>query len=178
MLSIRQALGSLPHPGHAVIVAASLLSIAAHAQAPAIVGARSVFGANSYLADGATELMLGRYERGVALTRLGLKDILSVEERATAYSNLCGGYIGLKEYETARVYCNRSLELLPANWRALQNRAAVHIQLNDIEAALQDVEQGLALNPDNESLKLTLALAREHERRLTRQKVRPARTPS
>ncbi|MEQ1581106.1 MAG: tetratricopeptide repeat protein [Steroidobacteraceae bacterium] len=130
-----------------------------------IGGSRSVYGTNPYLSDGATALMLGNYQRGVELTREGLKDILTTEERVTLLSNLCAGYVGLKEYDTAIVYCNRSLDLDPSNWRALQNRAAAYAGLNQITKALSDVEQGLELNPDSDDLKLTLSIIREKARR-------------
>lgn len=138
------------------------------AQQLGIAGSHSVYGTNPYLSDGATALMLGNYERGVALTREGLKEILTTEERVTLLSNLCAGYVGLKEYDTAVVYCNRSLALDPSNWRALQNRAAAHAGLGQITKALSDVEQGLELNPDSDSLKLTLSIVREKAKRAPR----------
>jgi regulator of sirC expression with transglutaminase-like and TPR domain len=130
-----------------------------------IGGARSVYGTNPYLSDGATALMLGNYHRGVELTREGLKDVLTTEERVTLLSNLCAGYVGLKEFDTAIVYCNRSLELDPGNWRAFQNRAAAYAGLNQITKALSDVERGLELNPDSDGLKLTLSIIREKAKR-------------
>lgn len=138
------------------------------AQELGIGGSRSVFGTNPYLSDGATALMLGNYEKGVELTREGLKAILTTAERVTLLSNLCAGYVGLKEFDTAVVYCNRSLELDPDNWRALQNRAAAHAGLNQITKALSDVEQGLELNPDSDGLKLTLSIIREQAKRASK----------
>lgn len=146
------------------------------AQDPGIAaGSRSVFGSNSYLADGATALMLGNYKRGVELTRLALGDVLSKEERVASLSNLCAGYVGLKEYEVALVYCNRSLEMEPLNWRALQNRAGAHAGLGNFTQALKDVELGLTLNPDSDALKLTLAIVRDQGRRA--RPLSPATTP-
>lgn len=143
-------------------------ALAVAAQELGIGGSRSVFGTNPYLSDGATALMLGNYEKGVELTRQGLKAILTTEERVTLLSNLCAGYVGLKEFDTAVVYCNRSLELDPDNWRALQNRAAAHAGLNQITKALSDVEQGLELNPDSDGLKLTLSIIREQAKRASK----------
>lgn len=145
-----------------------LLSLAATAEELGIGGSRSVYGTNPYLSDGATALMLGNYERGVELTREGLKEILTTEERVTMLSNLCAGYVGLKEFDTAIVYCNRSLELDPDNWRALQNRAAAHAGIGQIGKALSDVEHGLELNPGSDSLKLTLSIVREQAKRATK----------
>jgi tetratricopeptide (TPR) repeat protein len=145
-----------------------LLSLPASAAELGIGGARSVFGTNPNLSDGATALMLGNYERGVALTREGLKEILTTEERVTMLSNLCAGYVGLKEFDTAIVYCNRSLALDPNNWRALQNRAAAHAGIGQIGKALSDAEQGLEINPGSDSLKLTLSIVREQAKRATK----------
>lgn len=138
---------------------------AASAQALGIAGSHSVYGTNPYLSDGATALMLGNYEKGVELTREGLKDILTTEERVTMLSNLCAGYVGLKEFDTAIVYCNRSLALDPDNWRALQNRAAARAGIGQISQALADIERGLELNPGSDSLKLTLSIVREMAKR-------------
>lgn len=161
------------HRGHAACVALlaclpvvlTLPPASASAQALGIAGSHSVYGTNPYLSDGATALMLGNFEKGVELTREGLKDILTTEERVTMLSNLCAGYVGLKEFDTAIVYCNRSLALDPGNWRALQNRAAAHAGIGQINQALRDVEQGLELNPGSESLKLTLSIIREMAKR-------------
>ena len=135
------------------------------AQNNTVSDSRSVFGVNAHLSDGATALMLGNYERGVELTRLGLKDVLTPEERTTVLSNLCAGYVGLKEFDVAIVYCNRSLGVDPGNWRALQNRAAAHAGLGQVTRALADIEQGLTINPDSDTLKLTLSIVRELAKR-------------
>ncbi len=144
----------------------SCLAGAAAAQDPADTMSRSILGANPYLSEGATALMLGNYERGVELTHLGLQDVLTTEDRITSLSNLCGGYVGLKEFDVAIVYCNRSLDLDANNWRALQNRAAAYSGLGNVTKALIDIERGLELNPDSEALKITLAIVREQARRL------------
>ncbi len=152
----------------ALLSALCLLALPASAQDSGIASAKSVFGANSYLSDGATALMLGNYKRGVELTRLGMAEVISTAERAASLSNLCAGYVGLREYDVAVVYCNRSLEITASNWRALQNRAAAYAGLGDFKRALVDIEKGLALNPDSDQLKLTLAIVREQERRFSR----------
>jgi len=149
----------------AFALALAICPLASPAQELGIGGARSVFGTNPYMSDGATALMMGNYEKGVELTRLGLNDILSTEERVTLLSNLCAGYVGLKEFDTAIYYCNRSLELDPDNWRALQNRAAAYSGIGQVTKALTDVERGLELNPDSDSLKLTLSIVREQAKR-------------
>lgn len=164
------------HPGHAAHLASRACLLAAlmlpwmpaSAQELGIGGSRSVYGTNPYLSDGATALMLGNYAKGVELTREGLKDILTTEERTTLLSNLCAGYVGLKEFDTAIVYCNRSLALDPDNWRALQNRAAAYTGLGQVTRALSDVERALELNPDSDALKLTLSIVRELAKRNTR----------
>lgn len=150
------------------------MALPASAQDSGIASAKSVFGANSYLSDGATALMLGNYKRGVELTHKGLGEVLSTDERAASLSNLCAGYVGLKEFDVAVVYCNRSLEITANNWRALQNRAAAYTGLGEFRRALVDIEKGLGLNPDSDQLKLTLAIVREQERRFARP--RAART--
>jgi len=165
-------------PFAAALLATYFLALPAwvSAQDPGSAGSRSVFGANSYLSDGATALMLGNYAKGVELTRLGLAEVLSSEERVASLSNLCAGYVGLKEYDVAIVYCNRSLAINPQNWRALQNRAAAYAGIGDSARALADVEMGLSLNPDSEALKMTLALVREQLRRAARAPAKPRTT--
>jgi tetratricopeptide (TPR) repeat protein len=165
---------SLPAALSWICAALAVWTLPALAQEPGIGGSRSVFGTNPYMSDGATALMLGNYEKGVELSRMGLKEILSTEERATLLSNLCAGYVGLKEFDTAIVYCNRSLDLDPNNWRALQNRAAAYSGIGQVNKAVNDAERGLELNPGSDSLKLTLSLIREQAKRDRKAATSPA----
>jgi tetratricopeptide (TPR) repeat protein len=148
-----------------LLLACASLTGPAAAQDLDFTGSRSVYGAKRYMSDGATALMLGNYEKGVELTQMGLHDVLTTEERTTMLSNLCAGYVGLKEFDVAVVYCNRSLDLDPRNWRALQNRAAAYSGIGNTTKALSDIEQGLELNPDSEDLKLILAIVRDQANR-------------
>ena len=50
------------------------------------------------------------------------------------------------------------------NWRTWQNRAAANLGLGKIEESLRDIQRGLQINPDSDSLQKTLAIARDHEK--------------
>jgi tetratricopeptide (TPR) repeat protein len=124
----------------------------------------TVLGANVMLSDGATALMNGEWERGVQLTQMGLSTVVSQEDRAAAFANLCAGYAALKKYERALENCDLSLAIFEGNWRAWQNRAAAHLGMGRIEDSLRDVQRGLQLNPDSDALQKTLSIARDYEK--------------
>lgn len=124
----------------------------------------TVIGPNVLLADGATALLNGQWERGIELTRLGMRMTISQQDRAAALSNLCAGHAALKEFQRALENCDRSLALDAENWRTWQNRAAAYLGLGRIEESLRDIERGLQINPDSEALQKTLAIAREQEK--------------
>jgi tetratricopeptide (TPR) repeat protein len=124
----------------------------------------TVLGANVMLSDGAAALINGDWERGIQLTQMGLSTVVSQEDRAAGYANLCAGYAALKKYQRALENCDQSLAIFEGNWRAWQNRAAANLGLGKIEESLRDVQRGLQLNPDSDALQKTLAIARDYEK--------------
>jgi tetratricopeptide (TPR) repeat protein len=152
-------------PGFLLALAA-LIGNAAVAQTTESYTAHSstVIGANAMLSDGASALMQGDWERGIQLTQLGLASPLSKEDRASALANLCAGHAALKQYKRALEYCDQSIAIASDNWRTWQNRAAAHLGLGEVESSLDDIQKGLRLNPDSDSLQKTLAIARDYEK--------------
>lgn len=108
---------------------------------------------NVYLYDGANALMAGDGEMGVRLTLRGLEFAQGHQEKKTAHSNLCAGYILLKQAETALEHCNWVLDIDPDHWRTYNNRALVYLQLERYDESAADVRKGQALNPRSENLK-------------------------
>jgi tetratricopeptide (TPR) repeat protein len=149
-----------------VILVAMTMSGAAclAAEDPLAPSSNTVIGPNPMLADGASALMSGDYERGIQLTQLGLGSAVSKEDRAAAYANLCAGFTALKKYERALENCDQSVAIYDGNWRAWQNRAAANLGLGRVEESLRDIERGLQLNPDSDALQKTLAIARGYEK--------------
>jgi tetratricopeptide (TPR) repeat protein len=124
----------------------------------------TVIGPNVMLSDGAEALMRGDWERGVQLTQLGLSFAISQQDRASGLANLCAGFAALKQYQRALEHCDKSIEIVSDNWRTWQNRAAANLGLGKIEDSLRDIQRGLQINPDSDSLQKTLAIARDHEK--------------
>ena len=124
----------------------------------------TVIGTSLLLAEGASALSAGDWQRGIQLTELGLAAVVSRNDRAVGLANLCAGYAGMKQFAKALALCNESLEIDDDNWRTWQNRAACHLALGKVEDSLQDVQRGLELSPDAESLQQTLMIIREYER--------------
>ena len=160
-------MNALSQPFSALIlsaaVAAALPSLAC-AETPA-ASANTVIGPNVMLADGAEALMRGDWQKGIQLTQMGLTFAVSQQDRASALANLCAGYAGLKQYQRALEHCDQSIALVSDNWRTWQNRAAANLGLGKIDESLRDIQRGLQLNPDSDSLQKTLAIARDHEKR-------------
>ena len=139
------------------------LSSIACAETPAATS-NTVIGPNVMLSDGAEALMHGEWQRGIQLTQMGMTFAISQQDRASALANLCAGFAALKEYQRALEHCDQSIALVEDNWRTWQNRAAAHLGLGKIEESLQDIQRGLQLNPDSDSLQKSLAIARGHEK--------------
>ena len=108
---------------------------------------------NPELASGADALLAGRVESGIRLTRIGLEKASGPRERQAAYSNLCAGYVMLRQFETAIGFCNRALEENDQNWRALSNRALARTELGEYELARADLERGEAIAPRSSKIK-------------------------
>ena len=149
---------------HAIARLALFLAIALPAAASAAEPSSAfVLGtSNQLLTDGATALEAGRYERGIRLTLAGLDRPNNPEDEAAGYANLCAGYAALKRWKKALPHCDRSLVIDARNWRALNNRAAVHAGLRDYDHAMADVTAALQLAPDSPLLQKSLQIIIQH----------------
>jgi tetratricopeptide (TPR) repeat protein len=156
-------MNALSQPFAALILSAALLPWMVAAETPA-ANSNTVIGPNVMLADGAEALMRGDWQRGVQLTQMGLTFAVTQQDRASALANLCAGFAALKQYQRALEHCDQSIELVSDNWRTWQNRAAANLGLGKIEESLRDIQRGLQLNPDSDSLQKTLAIARGQEK--------------
>lgn len=137
-----------------------LCGLAGHAEEKATTS----LGVNPDLAAGAQALQFGNYDEGIRLTQLGLKGTIRPNDRIGALSNLCAGYVGNREYEEALRYCNRALRLDDRNWHAYNNRSLAYLGLNQIDKAKSDLERGLALNPQSNSLKIIEGMVERAEK--------------
>lgn len=113
---------------------------------------QTIIGADPSLSAGADALRNGRFEEGVSLTLDGLDAVKTARNRASALSNLCAGYLGIREFAKALQACDRALEFNAQNWRIYNNRALALLRTGHIVAARADLEKGLALNPDSPTL--------------------------
>ena len=119
------------------------------------VGQKTVIGArNQPLKDGADALMDGDWEKGVRLTHRGLNQAFGKREEEAGLSNLCAGYLQLREYDTALMYCEMLLARNPDHWRAYNNRALIYIQTKQWDKADADLDRGEELNSGAHTLKV------------------------
>jgi tetratricopeptide (TPR) repeat protein len=121
----------------------------------------TIVGVNSNLAEGAEALEHSAYREGIRRTEYGLRGTLKREDRVGAFSNLCAGYVGTREYEAALRYCNRALRLDTEYWHAYNNRSLAYLGIGDFDAAQRDVTRGLELNPGGKTLLLVQNLVDE-----------------
>jgi tetratricopeptide (TPR) repeat protein len=135
--------------------------------------ASSSIGTSRELSEGATAIAVGDYRRGVELTRAGLGTLPAARDRAAALSNLCAGLVGLQEFVEALRSCDEALAINPHNWRTWNNRAAALLGLGLTSRALLDIQQGLELNPDSQTLQQTLQIALARQAEEQRQRRRP-----
>ena len=108
---------------------------------------------NPDLKYGADALLAGDADEGVRLTLIGLKFAGGKRDRQTAKSNLCAGYLMLREYDTALAYCDEVLAENDEYWRAYSNRALVYVKIGRFEDAEQDLQRGEAIRPGSRTLK-------------------------
>ena len=133
---------------------ASFVAPSAPAQEPTTVAGPR----NAPLAQGAEALQAGNTEEGVRLTLEGLKLADGPREQETALSNLCTGYLRLRQFENALEHCNKLLELNENSWRAYNTRALVHLELKQYEQADQDLTRAEAINPNAQTIKIARAM--------------------
>ena len=143
-------------------VAVCAISLGAHAQTDRESDSRTVVGPrNPALHDGAQALLAGDADKGVRLTLKGLEVAQGRRERQAALSNLCAGYLLLKQFETALEYCDRALQENPRNWRALSNRALTNLNLKRYDDAKADLDRGQEIAPNARSMKEVRGMLRD-----------------
>lgn len=113
---------------------------------------------NPDLYHGANALMAGDADEGVRLTLLGLQSASGKRERTTAMSNLCAGYVMLKQMDTALSYCNRVLAENDEHWRAYSNRALAYVLLERYEEAEQDLQKAEALTSNSRTVRVVRSM--------------------
>ena len=149
-------------------VAAGVVAVfAAQAAVRAVEPAQSatVMGpTNVQLAEGATALDAGRIEEGIRLTLDGLRQPAGAQDKAAGHSNLCAGYAMLKQWNEALPHCNSAVELNKYNWRAFNNRAAVHAGTGRYDLAVNDIRAGLELAPNSRTLLESLRIIEQNRR--------------
>lgn len=130
------------------ILAAVRVSADDEAESKVVLGPSNV-----YLYDGANALLAGDADEGIALTLKGLEVAHGEREKKTAHSNLCAGFVLLREPDLALEHCNWVLERDPFHWRTYNNRAIAYLHLERFEESEADIKRGQALNPRSENLK-------------------------
>ena len=113
---------------------------------------------NPALYDGAQALLAGENEKGIKLTLEGLKVAMGAREEEAALSNLCAGYIRLRQLDTAMKYCDNLLAQNPNHWRGYNNRAVIYLELKEYEKADQDLKRAESINPDARTVKVARAM--------------------
>lgn len=151
-----------------VLLAALLLAysqVAAQIDDSAASPSRTVIGArNPDLAEGAQALMAGHAQRGIDLTLTGLEHALGSREVKMAHSNLCAGYLMLKELEKALDHCNTVIGLDPQYWRAYNNRALVFLEMERYQESEADIAKGQEIRPKSEKLKIVKGMLLDETR--------------
>lgn len=117
--------------------------------------------ANSDLASGADALVRGNAEDGVRLTLRGLATAATARERVAAMSNLCAGYVMLRQLERAVQYCTEALEENERHWRALSNRALALVQLKRYDEAEADLQRAEMIAPYSRKVKVVRSMWRD-----------------
>jgi len=102
--------------------------------------------------------MAGDDARGVRLTLEGLQLAVGRREEDTALTNLCTGYLRLRQFDSALTYCNRLIESNENAWRAYNSRAMVYLELEEYEKADADLKRAEAIAPASRTVKIARQL--------------------
>jgi tetratricopeptide (TPR) repeat protein len=113
---------------------------------------------NPALKEGADQLLSGHSERGIELTLRGLEAAQGAREHEAALSNLCAGYIMVRNYDEALKYCDLLLARNDRSWRGYNNRAVVYINTGQYDTAHADLLKGEELNPSARTLRIARAM--------------------
>ncbi len=124
----------------------------------------TIIGGNEMLQAGADALRDGDFQRGIELTLEGLQRPNAPRDVAAALSNLCAGFVGVRQYDTALEKCNEALKIEATNWRTWNNRAAAYLGKGMYDAALNDVASGLEQALESATLKKTRRIVLERQR--------------
>jgi tetratricopeptide (TPR) repeat protein len=137
-------------------IAASLCLVASAAagqQSKTVIGP-----SNPELHDGAQALLAGDGKEGVRLTLEGLARAPTTRERLLGMTNLCAGYIMLKQLDTALDYCNRVIAEDDNRWQAFSNRALIYVKLQRYDEAEADLEKAEAISPNARTVKVVRSM--------------------
>jgi tetratricopeptide (TPR) repeat protein len=126
----------------------------------------TIIGSDPLLSEGTAALLAERWQQGIELIERGLAGAGDAGERAAAYSNLCAGYVAIRDFDRALLDCDAALELDAGNWRTYNNRAAALVGKGRLDEALHAVETGLALDPQAATLRTTESIVRSRLKRL------------
>ena len=97
---------------------------------------------NIYMDQDKLDLAYSDYEKAISLKPNNYVTLASM-----------GGLLGKKgQYDSALYYLDRSIKLNPEYYLAYKNRAITHMQLNQNEAAIQDLKKVLHYQPDDAAI--------------------------
>ena len=113
--------------------------------------------------EGARLIDSGETQKGMAMTRNALELNLDLYAVAVVHTNLCAGYLQLKQYRQAIAHCDKALAIRPGQWQALNNRGGAYYGLAEYDQAAGDYTQALTYRPDNADLETNLEMVRREQ---------------
>jgi len=96
--------------------------------------------------QGALAYNNGDFSKAAAFNRNALHQGLKTSHMAIVYSNQCATLGSQGLYEKALDACDKALELMPTNWQAFSNRAAVNWLNGDKKQAKLDIKSAKAID--------------------------------
>ncbi len=125
--------------------------------AQASAGQSTLYAAGpNMISQGAQALQRGDLKQAIRLTRRGIRQTVDDKYKAIGFNNLCIAYRQTNDPVRAIRACNSAVNLQPAYWRALNNRANVFFQAGDYEAAKRDYRKALEMKPGSRNLRQNL----------------------
>jgi tetratricopeptide (TPR) repeat protein len=111
---------------------------------------------NQHMARGAFGKAVRIYNKAIELD----------PNNALLYSNRSAAYFNLRNFEAALEDALKAVQLAPNWWKAYKRKGMSLLHLKYYEEAIATLEQGLALEPENEDIKRHLQYATEYYERV------------
>jgi tetratricopeptide (TPR) repeat protein len=101
--------------------------------------------ASAYLNKGYTLMSKNEYSKAIEEFKIALSKPISLKEKGYVTNNIGFAYYKLEDYELAKKFIKKSLEIYPINAFAYKNLALIDIALKNMDNACENIQKSIDL---------------------------------